>query len=104
MLGSEAIDEYFKLLKKALEGNGLMNSPRHLYSCDETFLPLNGTREKAVTLKKAKYAYAQVHGTSDHITMLCGAFAAGITLSPMIIYPKSFPGGAYTFKGPDDAV
>ena len=22
----------------------------------------------------------------------------------MIIYPKAFPGGAYTFKGPDDAV
>ena len=81
-----------------------MNSPRHLYSCDETFLPLDGTREKAVTLKKAKYAYAQAHGTSDHITMLCGASAAGIALSPMIIYPKSFPGGAYTFKGPDDAV
>ena len=61
-------------------------------------------REKAVTLKKAKYAYAQAHGTSEHITLLCGASAAGITLPPMIIYPKAFPGGAYTFKGPDDAV
>ena len=100
----EVIDEYFKLLKKTLEGNGLMNSPCCLYSCDETFLPLDGTREKAVTLKKAKYAFAQAHGTSDHITMLCGASAAGISLFPMIIYPKSFPGGAYTFKGPDDAV
>ena len=75
-----------------------MNSPRRLYNCDETFLPLDGTREKAVTLKKAKYAYAQAHGTSDHITMLCGASAAGIALPPMIIYPKSFPGGAYTFN------
>ena len=36
--------------------------------------------------------------------MLCGASAAGITLPPMIIYPKTFPGGAYTFDGPDDIV
>ena len=57
-LDPEVVDEYFKLLKKILEGNGLMNSPRRLYNCDETFLPLDGTREKAVTLKKAKYAYS----------------------------------------------
>ena len=63
-LDPQVVDEYFKLLKKTLEGN----SPRRLYNCDETFLPLDGTREKAVTLKKAKYAYAQAHGTSDHIT------------------------------------
>ena len=36
--------------------------------------------------------------------MLCGASAAGVALLPMIIYPKAFPGGAYTFRGPDDAV
>ena len=23
---------------------------------------------------------------------------------PMIFYPKAFPGGAYTFRGPDNAV
>ena len=81
-----------------------MNAPRRIYNCDETFLPLDGTREKAVTSKKAKYTYAQAHGTTDHIIMLCGASAAGIALPPMIIFPKAFPGGAYTFKGPDDAV
>ena len=36
--------------------------------------------------------------------MLCGASAAGIPLLPIIIFPKGFPGGAYTFEGPDDAV
>ena len=36
--------------------------------------------------------------------MLCAASAAGFPLPPMIIYPKAYPGGAYTFAGPDDAV
>ena len=103
-LDPNVVREYFELLRKTLSDNGLMNAPRRLYNCDETFLPLHGTREKAVTSKKMKYTYAQAHGTTDHITMLCGASAAGIALPPMIFFPKAFPGGAYTFKGPDDAV
>ena len=55
MLGPRALKN---TLKKTFEENGLINSPHRLYNCDETFLPLDGTREKAVTLKKAKYAYA----------------------------------------------
>ena len=100
----EVVDKYFKLLKKTLEDNSLMTSPRRIYNCDESFLPLDGSREKAVTYVKSKCAYGQVTGTTEHITLLCGASAAGIALPPMIIYPKAFPGGAYTFKGPDDAV
>lgn len=72
--------------------------------CDETFLPLDYTREKAVTKKNAKNVYVQARGTTDHITMLCGASAAGLPLPPMIIYPKAFPGGQYRCEGPDDAV
>ena len=53
-----------------------MVPPRCLYNCDEIF-PLDGMREKAVTMKKAKYAYTQAHGTSEHIT---GASAARIAL------------------------
>ena len=54
-----------------------MVPPRRLYNCDETFFPVDGMREKAVTMKKAKYAYTQAHGTSEHIT---GASAARIAL------------------------
>ena len=43
-------------------------------------------------------------GTTEHTTMLCCASAAGAALPPMIIYPKSFPGGLYRFGGPDDSV
>ena len=48
--------------------------------------------------------YAQSHGTTEHISMLCAALAAGFPLPPVIIYPKAYPGGAYTFSGPDDAL
>ena len=42
--------------------------------------------------------------STDHITTLCTVSAAGFPLPPMIIYPNGFPGGAYTFQGPDDAL
>ena len=103
-LDPEVVKKYIELLEKTLLEHGLMNSPRHLYNCDETFLPLDGTREKAVTFKKAKATYAQAHGTREHITLLCGTSAAGMALPPMIIFPKTFPSVQYTFKSPDDAV
>lgn len=103
-LSPEMVREYFQLLKKTLEKNDLINSPRQLHNCDETFLPLDYTREKVVTLKNTKNVYAQAQGTTEHITVLCAASAAGIPLSPFIIYLKSFPGGQYRFDGPDDAL
>ena len=94
-LDPKIVEEYFNMLKKTLLESGVMNSPRRLYTCncDETFLPHGGTREEAVTVKNAKYVYAQSTGTTDHITMLCSASAAGLALPPMIIYPKAVPGG-----------
>ena len=47
---------------------------------------------------------SQSHESSEHITLLCCASAAGTPHPPMIIYAKSFPGGQYRFEGPDDAV
>jgi hypothetical protein len=60
--------------------------------------------QKAISRKNTQYVYAQQRGTSEHITLLCGASAAGIALPPMIIFSKSFPGGSYRFNGPDDAL
>jgi len=50
------------------------------------------------------FVYAQAQGTTDHITVLCAAYSAGLTLPPFIIYLKSFLGGSYQFDGPDDAL
>ena len=68
------------------------------------FLPLNCIKEKAVTRRGTKNVYCQSYGTSEDITLLCCASAAGIPHPPMLIYAKSFPGGQYRFEGPDDAV
>ena len=103
-LTKEVVDEYFACLKTTLEKNGLINSPRQLYNCDETYLPLNILHGKVVARKNTKHVYTQSRGTSEHITMLCAGSAAGVALPPMIIYSKSFPGGSYRFQGPDDAV
>ena len=41
----------------------LKNKPQYLYNCDKTFLPLDHSREKAVTRKNAK---SSSYGTSEH--------------------------------------
>ena len=100
----EVVDGYFETL--TLEENDLVNVPRQLFNCDETFLPLSMSCEKAIARKNTKHVhvYAQSRGTSEHITLLCGASAARVALPPMIIFSQSFPGGAYKLDGPDDAV
>ena len=103
-LTREVVDKYFACLKTTLENNGLTNAPRQLFNCDETFLPLNIPCSKVIARKNARHVYAQSRGTSEHITLLCCASAAGIAHPPMIIYSKFFPGGNYRFDGPDDAL
>ena len=103
-LSPEVVSNYFDLLEKTLTENELINKPRQIYNADESFLPLNETKEKAVTLKNSKCVFSQSLGTTEHITLLCAGSASGSALPPMVIYPKSFPGGQYKFGGPDDAV
>ena len=57
-----------------------------------------------MALRGSKTVYCQSTGTSEHITMMCCASAAGFPHPPMIIYAKSFPGGQYRFDGPDDTL
>ena len=87
-----------------LESGGLKNKPRQLYNCDESFLPLDHSREKVVASKGSKVVYSQSMGTSEHISLLCCVSAARFPLSPMINYAKSFPGGQYRFDGLEDSL
>ena len=98
-LTRDVVDSYFDCLKVTLEQYNLVNAPRQLFNCDETFLPLNISCEKVVAGRNAKHVYAQSRGTSEYITLLCGASAAGVALPPMIIFSKAFPGGVYKFDG-----
>ena len=103
-LSVEVINSYFNLLENTLTHNNLLDKPRQVYNCDETFLPLNENKDKVVALKNTKCIYSQAMGTTEHITMLCCVSSAGATLPPMIIYPGTFPGGQYKLGGPDDTL
>lgn len=103
-LNPEVVRSYFELLDKVLTDNGIKNSPRQIYNTDETFIPLNESKEKAVTVKNTKTVYSQSMGSTEHITLLCAGSATGTAIPPMIIYPKAFPGGQYKFGGPDYAL
>ena len=65
-LNKEVVNEYFSCLKKILEENELMNKPRQLFNCDETYLPLNFACERVIARKNSKHVYAQARGTSEH--------------------------------------
>ena len=102
ILTRDVVDSYFDCLKVTLEQYNRVNAPRQLFNCNDIFLPLNISCEKVVARRNAKHVYAQSRRTSEHITLLCGASAAGIALPPMIIFSKSFPGGHTSLT--DDAV
>ena len=66
------VKNYFDLLDSTLTKNMIKTSPRQIYNCDETFLPLNERIEKAATLKNSKAVYCQAMCTTGHITPLVG--------------------------------
>jgi len=59
-LNPDTVKQYFDLLGSNLDTLNLKNKPRPIYNWDETFLPLNCNREKAVTYKRIKNTYYQL--------------------------------------------
>ena len=84
-LQEDVAKEYFLKLGTMLESGGLKNKLRQLYNCDETFLPLDHSREKVVAAKGSKVVYSQSMGTSEHISLLCCVSAAYL-LTPPTLY------------------
>ena len=76
-LNPEVVSEYFQLLGKTLDDNNLKIKSCQIYNCNETFLPLDHSKEKAVTKKNVKSFYCQSYGTI---------------------------GGQYRCEGPEDAL
>ncbi len=44
-LNPTIVEEYFNILEATFTKHDLLTSPRELYNCDETFLPMNYTKE-----------------------------------------------------------
>ncbi len=51
------VSEYYDILHTVLTDNGILNNCRQIFNCDETFVPLDYTREKVVTVKGTKNVY-----------------------------------------------
>ena len=98
-LTRDVVDSYFDCLKVTLEQYNLINAPRQLFNCDETFLPLNISCEKVVARRNAKHVYVQSRGTSEHITLLCGASAAGMKVEVMLKVTKATQYASYIMHG-----
>ena len=47
----EVVDDYFACLKTTLEENRLVHTPRQIFNCNETFLPLNIACKKGLPVK-----------------------------------------------------
>ena len=56
-LNSSIVNEYYDLLHTVLTDNNILNNTRQILNCDETFVPLDYSREKVVTTKGAKNVY-----------------------------------------------
>ena len=66
-----------------LEKHDLMTAPHHIMCTIMMNLSFRWmVPEKGVVSVKTKCAYGQVSGTTEHITLLCGALTAGIPLLP----------------------
>lgn len=55
-----AVVQKQKLLSSILTFMGMCKSPRQLHNYDKTFVPLDCSREKPVTLKRSNNTYMQV--------------------------------------------
>ena len=107
-LNPEMVKEYmyFDLLKEMLDWNALTNSLCQLCNCDDTFLPLDYTPEKAVTVKNPSMCMLSPREplTTVYITVLCTASVAGFH-SPLyhLHTTNVFPGSQHKLDGREDA-
>ena len=73
----------------------LFNQPAHIFNADESGVDLNSKAGKVIIHTKLKHAYSEQKTFRNHIPTLVCCSALGLTLSPMIIFEKSWPSGPY---------
>lgn len=82
----ENITNYFDLLKKCIEENGLQNHPECIYNMDESGLPLDPKPPKVIALKGQRKVRYRCSGNKSQITILGCCSATGQALPPFIIF------------------
>lgn len=89
-------DNFFALYKTLLD-----DKPTNIFNADESGIDLNSKAGKVVVASTSKHIYCEQKSLRDHITTMVCCSAAGLTLSPMNIFEKSWLSGPFTKNGPD---
>ena len=99
-----SLREYFSILKEVMDANDFHSNPHLVFNCDEAAVNLNKSAgQKVVVPCNQKHTHTVASATNEHITVHCCVSASGGTIPPMIIFTKTYPGGAYHKNGPVSA-
>ena len=80
------VHQYYSLLEKTLQENGILNCPSRVYNMDESGMPLDHKPPKVVVPKGTKKVHCQTSGNKAQITILACGNAAGYMIPPMVIF------------------
>ena len=80
------IHQYYSLLEKTLQENGILNCPSRVYNMDESGMPLDHKPPKVVVPKGTKKVHCQTSGNKSQITILACGNASGYMIPPMVIF------------------
>ena len=82
------LDQYFDLLEKTIEDNGLADKPCQIFNIDETGMPLDPKALKGVYRRGEKNPVMMSSGDKAQITVVGCVNAAGLCLPPMVIWDR----------------
>ena len=98
------INEYFDVLEETLGNSDLTNKPHMVFNCDEASLALNKSSRKVLVPRNSKHCHTIATASSQHMSILCCASAAGQVIPPLIVFSKGMPSGrSFQNEGPVNA-
>ena len=89
----DVIHEYFDVLEETLGNSDLTNKPHIVFNCDEASLALNKSSRKVLVPSNRKHYHTIATASSQHVSILCCASAAGQVIPPHNVFSKGMPSG-----------
>ena len=100
----EIVEQYFDVLEETITTNNLKTRPHLIFNCDESALDLNKSSKRVLIPRSSKHSHTISTATSQHVSVLCCASAAGQSIPPLIIFSKGMPAGRrFQDEGPINA-
>ena len=86
MSNQDALDNYYKLLKKILEEHNLMDKPGQIYNVDESGMPFDHRPSRILAKKGKKKVRYRISGNKSQVTVIGCVSAAGQAVPPFVIF------------------